>query len=79
MKVLKIVASHLFTPGERLPKGTPVDSIKIKDDNQLVCIYNPKKNEYMDDTPFSNFNKNKHVLVLGDNEHYRVVRIDDQS
>ena len=77
MKVLKIVESHLFSPGEKLKKGTPVSNIQVKNED-LVCIYNPKKNEYMDDAPFSQFNKNKHVLVI-DNLHYRVVHINDKS
>ena len=78
MKVLKIVESHLFKPGDKLPKGTPVSEYKIKHDSQLVCIYDPKRNEFMDDAEFSLFNKNKHVLVV-DNIHYRVVHINDKS
>lgn len=82
MKVLKMVETHEVQKG-KIQKHAKFVSLKVKDD-QRVDAYDPKKNEYLDDLPFSSFKPKKHVLVQKKEEgggelHYTVIKVSDES
>lgn len=79
-KVLKMVETHNILKG-KISKDAKFTTLKVNN-NQVVDAYDPKKNEYLNDIPFSSFKPRKHVLVLGEKgeeQHFSVIKVSDES